>query len=157
MLLYTKQFCNAVRQVIKKHGAKIHTRYTFGTSGNTSMFSSFGKRKISYNCLGTKKQFNLIRKDLVKLFKGTWQQNYMKYNWYGASGSKTVEMNTSDERLLSNFRIEGTCMFKDTTQEQFDKFIEQKTNNILWGKLVDDTSTSVWFKTNNCYRNNILA
>ena len=63
MIMYTKDFCNAVRQVVRKHRAKVHTRYTFGTSGQTRMFTSFGKRKISYNCIGTRKQFNLIRKD----------------------------------------------------------------------------------------------
>ena len=93
MIMYTRQFSNAVRQVIKKHKARIHTRYTFGTSGSSSMFTSEGKRKISFNCLGTKKQFNLIRKDLVKLFAGTWQQNFMKYyakrsSWDDPRGGK---------------------------------------------------------------------
>ena len=93
MIMDTKQFCKAVRIIVeKKHKAMVHTRYTFGTSGNTSMFNTFGKRKISFNCIGTKKQFNLIRKDLVKLFKGTWQQNFVKYKWFGNNGSKSIEM-----------------------------------------------------------------
>ena len=130
MIMYTKQFSNAVRQVIKKHGARVHTRYTFGTSGNSSMFTSEGKRKISFNCLGTKKQFNLIRKDLVKLFAGTWQQNFMKYKW-----------NTDAWDNSRVFRIEGTCLFEDKTKEQFAQEMETKTRNILWGKLGSDTTS----------------
>tara|TARA_B100000029_G_scaffold450300_1_gene474173 strand:- start:50 stop:451 length:402 start_codon:yes stop_codon:yes gene_type:complete len=129
MILYTKQFSNAVRQVIKKHRAKVHTRYTFGTSGNCSMFTSEGKRKISFNCIGTKKQFNLIRKDLVKLFAGTWQQNFMKYKW-----------NTDGWHDKRMFRIEGTCLFEDKTKEEFAKIMETRTHNILWGKLAGDTT-----------------
>ena len=129
MIMYTKQFSNAVRQVIKKHGARVHTRYTFGTSGNSSMFSSFSKRKISFNCLGTKKQFNLIRKDLVKLFAGTWQQNFVKYKW-----------NTDCWDNSRVFRIEGTCLFEDKTREEFAKIMKQRTHNILWGKLAGDTT-----------------
>ena len=89
------------------------------------MFTSYGKRKISFNCLGTKKQFNLIRKDLVKLFAGTWQQNFMKYKW-----------NTDAWDNSRVFRIEGTCLFADKTKEEFAQLMEEKTHKILWGKLV---------------------
>ena len=129
MILYTKDFCNAVRQVVRKHRAKVHTRYTFGTSGQTRMFTSFGKRKISYNCIGTRKQFNLIRKDLVKLFKGTWQQNFMKYKW-----------NTDGWKKNKVFRIEGTCMFNDLTQQKFSENMKEHLRNILWDKLGNDTT-----------------
>jgi hypothetical protein len=88
------------------------------------MFTSYGKRKISFNCLGTKKQFNLIRKDLVKLFAGTWQQNYMKYKW-----------NTDSWDNSRVFRIEGTCLFEDKTKEEFAKIMQDRTHKILWGKL----------------------
>ena len=126
MIMDTKQFCKAVRIIVeKKHKAMVHTRYTFGTSGNTSMFNTFGKRKISFNCIGTKKQFNLIRKDLVKLFKGTWQQNFMKYKW-----------NTDCIGKDRVFRIEGTCTFADYTKEEFNKRMEQTLHNVAWGKLV---------------------
>ena len=137
MIMDTKQFCKAVRIIVeKKHKAMVHTRYTFGTSGNTSMFNTFGKRKISFNCIGTKKQFNLIRKDLVKLFKGTWQQNFVKYKWFGNNGSKSIEMHKEDEVILTNFRIEGTCTFADLTKEEFDKRMNKTLHDVAWGKLV---------------------
>ena len=61
MIMDTKQICKAVRTIaIKKHKATLNSRYTFGTSGDTSMFTQFGKRKISFNFTGTKKQFILI-------------------------------------------------------------------------------------------------
>ena len=127
MIMDTKQFCKAVRIIaIKKHKAKLLTRYTFGTSGDSRMFTTFGKRKISFNFTGTKKQFNLIRKDLVKLFRGTWQQNYMKYKW-NTDGWK---------KRNKTFRIEGTCTFADYTKEDFDKRMEQTLRNVAWGKLV---------------------
>ncbi len=126
MIMDTKQFCKAVRIIaIKKHKATLYSRYTFGTSGDTSMFTTFGKRKISFNFIGTKKQFNLIRKDLVKLFKGTWQQNFVKYKW-----------NTDSWKGKHIFRIEGTCTFADYTKEEFDKRMEQTLRNVAWGKLV---------------------
>ena len=130
MIMDTKQFCKAVRIIVeKKHKAMVHTRYTFGTSGNTSMFNTFGKRKISFNCLGTRKQFNLIRKDLVKLFKGTWQQNFVKYKW-----------NTDGWKKNKVFRIEGTCMFNDLTQQKFSENMNENLRNILWDKLGNDTT-----------------
>mgnify|MGYP001435877380 FL=1 len=126
MIMDTKQFCKAVRIIaIKKHKAKLYSRYTFGTSGDTSMFTTFGKRKISFNFIGTKKQFNLIRKDLVKLFKGTWQQNFVKYKWSTIAG-----------KGKHGFRIEGTCTFADYTKEEFDKRMEQTLRNVAWGKIV---------------------
>ncbi len=133
MILDTKQFCKCVRAIVKKHNAKVRARYTFGQSGDTKMFTTFGKRKISFNCLGTNKQFNLIRKDLVKLFSGTWQQNYMKYNWY--SNYKTSDK-ASDEWCYTNFRIEGTCTFEDMTQKEFMASMQRNLNKVLWGKLV---------------------
>lgn len=136
MILDTKQFCKCVRAIVKKHNAKVRARYTFGQSGDTKMFTTFGKRKISFNCLGTNKQFNLIRKDLVKLFKGTWQQNFVKYKWFGNNGSKSIEMHKEDEVLLASFRIEGTCTFADLTKEEFNKRMEQTLHNVAWGKLV---------------------
>ena len=70
MIMDTKQFCKAVRIIaIKKHKAKLITRYTFGTSGDSRMFTTFGKRKTSFNFNGSRKQFNLIRKDLVNLLR----------------------------------------------------------------------------------------
>ena len=133
MILDTKQFCKCVRAIVKKHNAKVRARYTFGQSGDTKMFTTFGKRKISFNCLGTNKQFNLIRKDLVKLFSGTWQQNYMKYSWYS---NYKISDRASDEWCITNFRIEGTCTFEDMTQKEFMASMQRNLNKVLWGKLV---------------------
>ena len=137
MIMDTKQFCKAVRIIaIKKHKAKLITRYTFGTSGQSRCFTTFGKRKISFNFNGSKKQFNLIRKDLVELFKGTWQQNFMKYKWLGTFGEKYYNYKDYKKQNLSTFRIEGTCTFADYTKEEFDKRMEQTLRNVAWGKLV---------------------
>ena len=137
MIMDTKQFCKAVRIIaIKKHKAKLITRYTFGTSGQSRCFTTFGKRKISFNFNGSRKQFNLIRKDLVKLFKGTWQQNYMKYKWLGSFTKKHYNYRNYKGNLGSTFRIEGTCTFADLTKEDFDKRMEQTLRNVAWGKLV---------------------
>ena len=134
MLMDTKQFCDAVRLiVVKKHKAKVRARYTFGTSGDSRQFTTFGKRKISFNCVGTNKQFNLIRKDLVKLFKGTWQQNFVKYKWFGRN--KTSDK-ASDKWCYTNFRIEGTCTFADLTKEEFNKRMNKTLHDVAWGKLV---------------------
>lgn len=138
MIMDTKQFCKAVRTIaIKKHKAKLITRYTFGTSGQSKCFTTFGKRKISFNFNGSRKQFNLIRKDLVELFKGTWQQNFMKYKWFGTGFSKR-HYNKKDYtgETLSTFRIEGTCVFEDLTKKDFNKRMEQTLRNVAWGKLV---------------------
>ena len=141
MILDTKQFCKCVRAIVKKHNAKVRARYTFGQSGDTKMFTTFGKRKISFNCIGTKKQFNLIRKDLVKLFKGTWQQNFVKYKWFGNNGSKSIEMHKEDEVLLTDARIEGTCIYKDMTQDKWKEHIKHKLKEIMWNKALLNNNT----------------
>ncbi len=143
MLATTKQFRKAIRMVLRKHNIKklytlkIHSVNTFGTSGDYRMFSTFGKRKVSFNLLvDSKEQWKAIVKDCRALWKDTWQSNLMKYTWYGNKGSKTVEMNASDERLLSNCRIEGTCIYNDMTQEQWQKHIDKKLKDIVWGEAM---------------------
>ena len=79
---------------------------------------------------------NLIRKDLVKLLKGTWQQNYMKYKWLGSFTKKHYNYRNYKGNLGSTFRIEGTCTFADLTKEDFDKRMEQTLRNVAWGKIV---------------------
>ena len=129
--------------VLRKHNIKklytlkICSVNTFGTSGQLRMFNAFGKRKVSFNLLvANKEHWKAIAKDCRALWQGTWQSNFMKYNWYGENGSKTIEMNTSDERLRSNMRIEGTCMYVDKTAEQWQKHIDKKLKDIVWGEAM---------------------
>ena len=136
MIANTTQFRTAIRNVLKKHDVKIHSVNTFGQSGDYRMFSTFGKRKVSFNLLvDSKEQWKAIVRDCRALWKDTWQSNLMKYNWYGENGSKTIEMNTSDERLRSNCRIEGTCIYADKTQEQWKKHLNDKIKKIYFGEL----------------------
>jgi len=136
MIANTKQFRQAIRTILKKYNCRIHSVNTFGTSGNYKCFSTFGKRKISFNLLcKDKEQYKAIVRDCRALWKDTWQSNLMKYNWYGENGSKTIEMNTSDERLRSNCRIEGTCIYADKTQEQWKKHLDDKIKRIYFGEL----------------------
>ena len=78
MLANTKQFRKAIRQILKKHKCRIHSVNTFGTSGNYKCFSTFGKRKISFNLLcKDKEQYKAIVRDVRALWQGTWQSNLM--------------------------------------------------------------------------------
>ena len=136
MIANTKQFRTAIRNILTKHNVNICSVNTMGTSGSYRCFSTFGKRKISFNLLvDSKEQWKAIVRDCRALWKDTWQSNLMKYNWYGENGSKTIEMNTSDERLRSNCRIEGTCIYADKTQEQWKKHLDDKIKRIYFGEL----------------------
>ncbi len=138
MLATTKQFRKAIRQILKKHKCRIHSVNTFGTSGSYRCFSTFGKRKVSFNLLcNNKEQYKAIVKDCRALWKGTWQSNLMKYNWYGTEkGQYSIEMHKEDEVLLTDARIEGTCIYKDMTQEQWNEHIKHKLKEIMWNKAL---------------------
>ena len=140
MLATTKQFRKAIRQILKKHNCRIHSVNTMGTSGNYKCFSTFGKRKISFNLLvDNKEDFKAIVRDVRALWQGTWQSNLMKYTW-DKCRYKTVEMKKEDEVLKSNCRIEGTCIYKDKTQEQWKEHIKNKLKNIMWGELINNNT-----------------
>ena len=137
MLANTKQFRKAIRQILKKHNCRIHSVNTMGTSGSYRCFSTFGKRKISFNLLcKDKEQYKAIIRDCRALWKGTWQSNLMKYNWYGLErGQYSIEMHKADEVLLTDARIEGTCIYNDMTQEQWKKHLNDKIKKIYFGEL----------------------
>ena len=143
MIANTKQFRKAIRQILKKHKCRIHSVNTFGTSGNYKCFSTFGKRKISFNLLcKDKEQYKAIVRDVRALWKGTWQSNLMKYNWYGQErGQYSIEMKKEDEVLLTDARIEGTCIYKDMTQEQWKEHIQHKLKEIMWNKALVNNNT----------------
>jgi len=143
MLANTKQFRKAIRQILKKHNCRIHSVNTFGTSGNYSMFSTFGKRKISFNLLcKDKEQYKAIVRDCRALWQGTWQSNLMKYKWYGADkGQYSIEMHKEDEVLLTDARIEGTCIYVDMTQDKWDKHIQHKLKEIMWTRHLVNNNT----------------
>ena len=143
MLATTKQFRKAIRQILKKHKCRIHSVNTFGTSGSYRCFSTFGKRKVSFNLLcNNKEQYKAIVKDCRALWKGTWQSNLMKYNWYGTEkGQYSIEMHKEDEVLLTDARIEGTCIYKDMTQEQWGEHIQHKLKEIMWTKHLVNNNT----------------
>ena len=138
MLANTKQFRKAIRQILKKHNCRIHSVNTFGTSGNYKCFSTFGKRKISFNLLcKDKEQYKAIVRDVRQLWQGTWQSNLMKYNWYGTErGQHSIEMHKEDEVLLTDARIEGTCIYKDMTQDKWKEHIKHKLKEIMWHKTM---------------------
>ena len=144
MIANTTQFRKAIRMVLRKHNIKklytlkICSVNTFGTSGDYRMFSTFGKRKVSFNLLvANKEHYKAIVKDVRQLWKGTWQSNLMKYTWYGNNGSvEGYKMNGEDEVLRSNMRIEGTCIYNDMTQEQWQKHIDKKLKAIVWGEAM---------------------
>ena len=134
MLANTTQFRTAIRNVLKKHDVKIHSVNTFGQSGDYRMFSTFGKRKVSFNLLcKDKEHFKAIVKDCKKLWKGTWQSNLMKYTWDKCWN--TIELKAKDCIQRSNCRIEGTCIYNDMTQEQWKKHLNDKIKKIYFGAL----------------------
>ena len=149
MLATTKQFRKAIRMVLRKHNIKklytlkICSVNTMGTSGSYRCFSTFGKRKISFNLLvDSKEQWKAIVRDCRALWKDTWQSNLMKYKWYGADkGQYSIEMHKEDEVLLTDARIEGTCIYVDMTQDKWDKHIQHKLKEIMWTRHLVNNNT----------------
>jgi len=140
MLATTKQFRKAIRTILKKHNVKIHSANTFGTSGSYRCFSTFGKRKISFNILvDNKEQWKAIVRDCKALWKGTWQSNLMKYTWDKCWND--IELKAEDCILRSNCRIEGTCIYNDMTQDKWDKHIQHKLKEIMWTKHLVNNNT----------------
>ena len=143
MIANTKQFRKAIRTILKKYKCRIHSVNTFGQSGQYRMFNTFGKRKISFNLLcKDKEQYKAIVRDCRALWEGTWQSNLMKYNWYGDKrGQHSIEMHKEDEVLLSDARIEGTCIYNDMTQDKWGKHIQHKLKEIMWNKALLNNNT----------------
>ena len=47
----------------------------------------------------------------------------------------------ADTTKLTDARIEGTCIYKDMTQEQWKEHIQHKLKEIMWNKALVNNNT----------------